>query len=54
MENRVLTRMFRPKGGEEKGERRKLRNEELHDFHSTKIIYYKKGKAIPVIGCEGP
>jgi hypothetical protein len=33
-ENRVLKRIFGPKGDEIKGELRKLHNEELHDLYT--------------------
>jgi hypothetical protein len=34
-ENRVLKRIFGPKRDEVTGDRRKLHNEELHNFHSS-------------------
>jgi hypothetical protein len=34
-ENRVLRRIFRPKGDEVTGEWRKLHKEELHDLYSS-------------------
>jgi hypothetical protein len=34
-ENRVLRRIFGPKGDEVLGGFRKLHNEELHDFYSS-------------------
>jgi hypothetical protein len=37
-ENRVLRRIFGPKGDEVTGEWRKLHNEELHDFYSLPSI----------------
>jgi hypothetical protein len=37
-ENKVLRRIFGPKGDEVTGEWRKLHNEELHDFYSSSSI----------------
>jgi hypothetical protein len=37
-ENRVLKRIFGPKGNEVTGEWRKLRNEELNDLYSSTTI----------------
>jgi hypothetical protein len=37
-ENRVLRRIFGPKGDEVTGGLRKLHNEELHNFYSSPII----------------
>jgi hypothetical protein len=37
-ENRVLRRMFGPKGDEATGGSRKLLNEELHNFYSSPNI----------------
>jgi hypothetical protein len=37
-ENRVLRRIFGPKRDEVTGERRKLRNEELHNLYSSPDI----------------
>ena len=38
-ENRVLRRIFEPKGDEVTGELRKLHNEELNDLYSPNIIW---------------
>jgi hypothetical protein len=38
-ENRVLRRIFGPKGDEVIGEWRKLHNEEHHDLYSSTIIF---------------
>jgi hypothetical protein len=38
LENRVLRRIFGPKGNEVTGERRKLHNEELHDLYFSPSI----------------
>jgi len=38
LENRVLRRIFRPKGDEVTGEWRKLHNEELNDLYSLRNI----------------
>jgi hypothetical protein len=37
-ENRVLRRIFGPKGDEVTGDWRKLHNEELHNFYSSPSI----------------
>jgi hypothetical protein len=37
-ENRVLRRIFGPKGDEVTGDWRKLHNEELHNFYSSASI----------------
>jgi hypothetical protein len=37
-ENRVLRRIFVPKRGEVRRERRKLHSEELHNLYSSNII----------------
>jgi hypothetical protein len=37
-ENRVLRRMFGPKRDQVTGDRRKLHNEELHNFHSLQNL----------------
>jgi hypothetical protein len=37
-ENRVLRRIFGPKRDEVTGEWKKLHNEELHDFYSSRCV----------------
>jgi hypothetical protein len=37
-ENRLVRKIFRPKGGEVAGEWRKLHYEELNEMHSSNII----------------
>jgi hypothetical protein len=51
-ENRVLRRMFVPKREEERGDWRRLVNEELHNLlasTSTVKTRYGKGKFVPVL-----
>jgi hypothetical protein len=43
-ENRVLRRIFGPKGDEVAGDWRKLHNEELHNLSSTSIIRMIKSR----------
>jgi hypothetical protein len=38
LENRVLRKIFGPKGDEVTGDLRKLHNEEFHNLYSTPII----------------
>jgi hypothetical protein len=38
-ENRVLWRIFGPKGDEVRGEWRKLRNEEINDFYCSPLLF---------------
>jgi hypothetical protein len=52
-ENRVLRRMFGPKSDEVTGGRRKLRNEEPHDFNSSpSIIRITKSRRMRWVGHE--
>jgi hypothetical protein len=43
-ENRVLRRIFGPKGDEVTGKRRKLHNEEIYDLYSSYIIRVVKSR----------
>jgi hypothetical protein len=51
LENRVLTRIIRPKRDEVTGEWRKLHNKELHDLYSSLSIIRKiKAKRMRWVG----
>jgi hypothetical protein len=52
-ENRVLRRIFGPKRDDVTGKRRKLHNEELHDFYSSpSIIRIMKSRRMRWAGNE--
>jgi hypothetical protein len=54
-ENRVLRRIFGPKGDEVTGEWRKLHNEELHDFYALpSIIRMVKARGVRWAGHVAP
>jgi hypothetical protein len=53
LENRVVKNIFGPKGDEITGDWRKLRIEELHDLHSTNIIWVIKSRKIEMwVACH--